>query len=297
MRVEERLSSINAETNLYLVLGNPVRHSLSPVIHNAGFEALKVNSLYLASEVSEEQIAEAIEGLKVLGIAGANITSPFKEAVIPYLDSITDVAEMLRSVNTIVNSNGRLVGYSTDGAGFISALEHLAPDYDFNSPATIVGAGGAARAVAYALAEKGVEEFNLINRSRARADLLHKLLIDNFSLECSVHSLESPGLDSLINKSSLIVYTLPTDSLEFISALQNRYPQKAPADRTIMIDLRYSPSVTEVMKQFIKAGGRAFNGSEMLFGQALYAFELFTGLSAPVEAMRQAYNKALEKGD
>ncbi len=281
---------IDAKTKLYLLIGKPVGHSLSPALHNAAFKALNLNCAYLAAPVETDSIAEAISGFRALNIAGANVTSPHKEAVIAHLDQVSEEAKTLSSVNTIINNNGKLTGLSTDGTGFIRAVVDSVKNIQTSQPVMVVGAGGAARAVAYSLAVKGVEELFLINRSLNRAQALAEILFSKTPLKkCYIESSETTDFTNMLKKCPLVIYTLPLDLPGFSGALQKI---KALPPESCLFDLRYSPSVTAVMQEYEKAGGRSFNGIGMLFWQAAEAFKLFTGRDAPLQVMRRALNSS-----
>ncbi len=278
--------NINAQTRLCLLLGKPVNHSLSPALHNAGFRALGLNYAYLAAEVGEEMVGDAVKGLKALSVAGANVTTPFKKAVIPFLDSISEQAGVIQSVNTIVNRNGNLFGTSTDGPGFYNFLKESAPEFNLDQPAMLVGAGGAARAVAYTLAHEGISELYVVNRSPGKAEELAGTLEAATPLKsCSTLSLDIEQLQPVIKRCRLFIYSLPLDSKEFMGALVK---SGLPFEESLVCDLRYSPAETAVMELFASMGGRSFNGLGMLLGQAALSFELFTGQKAPAVEMKQA---------
>jgi shikimate dehydrogenase len=277
--------NIDAKTKLYLLIGKPVRHSLSPVLHNAAFKALKLNCVYLAAPVEADSVSDALNGFRALNIAGANVTSPHKEAVIAHLDQVSDEARALSSVNTILNNNGKLTGMSTDGIGFIKALENTFKNLQVSQPVMIVGAGGAARAVAYSLALKGAEEIFLVNRSLSRAQALADILLNKTQLnKCHLESTETADFKGLLKHCRLVIYTLPVDLPVFAGALQK---VKVLKPESCLFDLRYKPHVTAVMQAFEKAGGTSVNGSEMLFWQAVEAFKIFTGKDAPLQVMRR----------
>lgn len=282
--------AIDANTKLYLLIGNPVEHSLSPALHNAAFKALNLNCVYLAAPVEAGSVAAAINGFRALSIAGANVTSPYKEVVIAHLDRVSDEAKALNSVNTIINNKGMLTGLSTDGAGFTRAVEDSIDHYHPSMPVLLVGAGGAARAVAFSLAVKGAEEITIVNRSLTRAQALADILLSRTPLKkCQLKSSETADFKELLNHYRLVVYTLPLDLPRFTEALQGL---KALPAQSCLFDLRYSPSVTEVMQRFENAGGSVFNGSGMLFWQAVEAFKLFTGRDAPLQVMRKALHRS-----
>ncbi len=276
----------DARTRLYMLFGKPVSHSLSPALHNAGFRALNLNCIYLACPVEPDMVEAAISGIKALSAGGANVTSPHKEAVIGHLDEISAEAEAINSVNTIINRDDKLYGASTDGPGFIKALQEWEPGAEKARPALIVGAGGAARAAAYALAEESKGGIYIANRSLDRAQAVTEMLRRRTQSERYVSvSLEAAELAIALAECRLIVYCLPHDAPEFINSLGGTGSGLAGK---LLYDLRYSPEKTAVMEAFEQAGGRTANGLEMLFWQAVYAFEHFTGRQAPVEDMRRA---------
>ncbi len=280
---------VDAKTRLYMLFGNPVSHSLSPALHNAGFQALKLNCIYLACPVEPDMVGAAVGGIKALAAGGANVTSPHKEAVIRHLDEVSAEAEAINSVNTIINRDGSLYGTSTDGPGFIKALQEWEPGAEKARPALVVGAGGAARAAAHALGEDGGGAVYIANRSPDKARAAAGMLRRWTSIEqCVSVSLEEAELERALTECRLVVYSLPHDAPELISALGGTGQSMAGK---LLYDLRYSPERTRVMEAFEQAGGRAANGLDMLFWQAVYAFELFTGRQAPVEAMRRVVEK------
>ncbi len=283
----------NAKTAYYFLLGNPVEHSLSPLIHNAGFQALGINAVYLAAPVEAADLGTAVKGLQALSAGGCNVTSPFKEAVIPYLDQVAEEAKAISSVNTIVNRQGSLYGTSTDGEGFYHALIKAAPDYSLENPVLLIGAGGSARAVAYTLAQKGLKELYLVNRSLEKAEKLAALLQEKTPLSiCHTLPLTGAGLKEALTACNLIAYSLPLDAGEVENAISE---EEFKGDGKLFFDLRYSPAETMVMKAAAGAGAITHNGLGLLFRQALLAFEQFTGRAAPEEQMELALKRYLEK--
>ncbi|MBW6464790.1 MAG: shikimate dehydrogenase [Bacillota bacterium] len=284
--------NIDAKTRLYLLIGNPVAHSLSPTLHNAAFKSLGMNSLYLAANVESAEVGAAVKGLKALSIGGANVTSPHKEAVLKYLDNLSTEAKLIKSVNTIVNNKGFLAGFTTDGSGFYRSLLESVDNYEPDWPVMIVGAGGAARAVAYAIANKAESEIYIVNRSVEKAKTLAEFLETSSPLKkCKVVDMEEKSIEIALNKCRLIIYSLPLDSPALIAALGNN---PGILSNSFLFDLRYNPARTKVMEAFERAGGRSFNGLGMLFWQAAEAFELFTGEQAPLENMKKAIALQIE---
>lgn len=276
----------DARTSLYLLLGNPVDHSLSPAIHNSAFRVQGVNSIYLASEIEHGNLNAVLQGIKALSIAGANVTYPFKEAVVEYLDSISIEAESVNAVNTIINRNGELHGEITDGEGFFASLKEIFPAYEQNSRVAIIGAGGACRSAAYTLADRGAERISIYNRTVDKAESLSDLLTSKTAVGSSFYyPLEKELLKEALGEHSLIIYGLPFDSELFMESVR-----ESPLidENTLIYDLRYNPYQTKVMELFKAEGGRSSNGLGMLLWQAVYAYELFTGRTAPVEVMKKA---------
>jgi len=277
---------IDARTRFYLLLGNPVEHSLSPPMHNAAFAALSLNCVYLACPVDNERIGAAVEGMKALSTAGANVTAPFKEDVIPHLDSISPESERVQSVNTIINRDGMLYGATTDGEGFYHYLGQVDPSYSPGQTVMVVGAGGAARAVAYILAQKGAGEIIIANRSESRGRSLSELLSEKTPLQnCSYISLDGWSMGEALARCKLVVYSLPFDGPEFSDALAKTAGLNS---NQLLLDLRYKPERTGIMTEFEQKGGCAYNGLGMLVWQAVKSFVMFTGQEAPVEAMQKA---------
>ncbi len=276
----------DAKTELFCLIGYPVDHSLSPRIHNAAFEALQLNSIYLACSVEPANLRAALEGMKALAIFGANVTSPHKEAVIPFLDSLSAEAEKIRSVNTIINRSGCLHGETTDGRGFYRAIEEAEAGYSAKRGVMVVGAGGAARAAAYSLACAGFERFFIFNRTEKKGQALSKLLgqVDSVNDSYSL-PLKKTEIGKALVECGLVIYTLPHDEPEFKAAL---FTSNDLSEEKYLFDLRYNPQKSTVMDSFMQKGGRAFNGLGMLFWQAVNSFELFTGQKAPLQIMRRA---------
>jgi len=284
---------IDGQTRLYILIGNPVAHSLSPLLYNAAFAACRMNAIYVACPVEPEHVGEAIEGLRALNIAGVNVTSPHKETVMAYLDQISGEAALVRSVNTIVNRAGKMVGETTDGRGFMADLGERAPSVKPGDSVLLIGAGGAARAVAFALVQNGFHELYIANRTVGRGRFLADIL------QCSVHEahcrvigLGQEELRDALNACRLLVYCLTVD-LEPVKAVLED-PASSLVDK-VFYDLRYSPAVSETAALFRNRGGIAINGRGMLYHQAISAFELFTEQRAPAEEMLTAYRKAHER--
>lgn len=279
---------INSETKLLGLIGNPVKHSLSPVIHNTAIKVHGLNLVYLALPVEPLYLEAALKGMAAIGFKGFNVTIPHKEAVLPFLDSISSEGKMIGAINTVVINQGKLRGYNTDGIGFIRALEEKQID-PTGMNILILGAGGAAKAVAVALALRGAGSIVIGNRSFSRAQELAEK-IAAMGTNASAQPLERlkkaatfSGIDLLVNTTP--VGMNPEDRLLI--------PVEALPRECVVCDLVYGPQKSRLLREAGKGGHTAVDGSAMLLHQGAAAFSLFTGLEPPLAEMRQALHVAL----
>lgn len=271
---------ITARTRLVALLGYPVEHSLSPDMHNSAFERMGLDYCYLALPVKPELLRHAVEGLRAMDFAGANVTVPHKEAVMPMLDLVESEASFIGAVNTVVNRDGKLTGHNTDGRGFMKSLAEEGVDVE-NKKIIIVGSGGAARAISYYLSEKA-SEVRLFDIDREKAARLAGDLSINRKNVAHVDSLE--GLDDM----DIVINATPmglkeSDPLPFeISGLGPGHT---------VVDLIYRE--TRLLGDASRMGARTLNGLGMLLWQGVLASELWTGQTPPHEVMREALLKGL----
>ncbi len=275
---------IDSDAKLIALIGDPVAHSVSPAMHNAAFQTLGLNYSYLAFRVSVAGLRDAIAGLRGLGLRGANVTIPHKTAVIPLLDEVDAKARRIGAVNTIVNVGGRLVGYNTDGLGFLTALKNHGFDPK-GQKAVVLGAGGAARAVVFALRDAGAS-VSIINRTFASAQELAA------ETGTAAFEMTEAGFNTALAGPSLAVNTTsvgmsPDDGSPPLPA-HLLYPGLT------VFDTVYRPRQTRLLKEAAAAGCRIIGGLEMLVEQGALAFELWTGEAAPRDVMRRAATEALE---
>lgn len=258
-------------------------------MHNAAFRAAGVEGCYALLPVHPARVSEAVSGLRALGFRGANVTVPHKQAVIPWLDDLTPEARAIGAVNTIiVEEDGRLIGTNTDAAGFLSDLEELGvlSKVASTDAALVLGAGGSARAVAYALAARGIPVRVLARRLEQAHDLATSLapyLPQPSALTAHPWS----QLAELGPRAGLVVNCTPVGMSPNVDA--SPWPDDLPfRPGQIVYDLVYSPRHTRLMAQAEAAGARAWNGLGMLVQQGARAWELWTGRPAPVQIMRAA---------
>lgn len=279
---------ISAHTRLAAVIGDPIRHSLSPTLLNAAFAATGLDWAYLALEVSEGQAPEALNAMRSLGIAGLSVTMPLKSAVAAAVDRCSSEAASLKSVNCVVVEGDHLVGYNTDGAGFLNGLVHDTGLDVRGRTAVVLGAGGAARAVVSALAEVGASQVAVVNRTGDRA-------IAAAALAGSAGLAVAPGevsktlasADLVVNATSVGMGQLGDGSKVFPID-----PSLVPVG-AVAVDLIYDPVETPWMASLRDRGVEVHGGLSMLIFQAARAFTLWTGVEAPVAIMEIAAREAL----
>ncbi len=281
---------INGKSRVCAIIGNPVDHSLSPVMHNAAFKELRLNLVYVAFTVNSRELKTAILGAKSLGLQGLNITMPHKHVAMNYLDEVDVTAKSVGAVNTVLFNNGKLIGYNTDGKGAISALQENGV-YTEEKKMILLGAGGAAKAIAYQ-ASQNLDELVILNRNPEKAKKLAESL-KNFgakmksgTLSHEIMKKEMPTTDILVNATSLGMHPnsncspVPSDILR--------------SDLCVM-DIIYNPLDTQLTKDAKAKGAKVVSGLEMLIYQGAIAFEIWTKCPAPIEVMRKAALKELKK--
>jgi shikimate dehydrogenase len=266
---------------VYGVIGNPIGHSLSPVMFEAAFKELNIDATYVAFEVKENQLKQAIDGVRSLGISGLNVTIPHKVAVMEFLDEIDPLAKQLGAVNTIVHEDNKLIGYNTDGEGYLEALLPVLPKPLKEMRVLILGAGGAAQGVALTMAIYGVKEMCISNRTVSKAEELAKecsSLTSASSLPIRLAQARLTEFDLIINTTS-IGMTPNVDQMPLSLGMIAR--------GAVVSDLIYTPSKTRWLKDAEQRGAIIQNGLEMFVNQGAIAFEKWTGEVAPRKVMKK----------
>lgn len=271
-----------AHTRVAGVIGSPVRHSLSPAMHNAAFRELDLDWVYVAFEVAPDSLAAAFDGVRALGIGGLSVTIPHKGAALAAVDEATATAAAVGAVNTVVSrTDGSLLGDNTDGSGFLASLEEERFDPSGRICA-VIGAGGAARAVVYALAGAGAAEVIVVNRTRERGE----------SAAALAGAAGRVGTATDLAQVDLIVNATPL-------GLAGSGGEELPVDPRLvgpgqlLVDLIPNPAMTPLMRGASDNGARVAGGLGMLVHQGAAAFELWTGRPAPIAVMRAAAATAL----
>ena len=274
---------IDAQTELYGVIGNPIQHSLSPMIHNGAFERLGRNAVYLAFEVKD--LEEALRGIRGLGVRGVSVTIPFKTEVIPFLDKVEGLAKKIGAVNTIVNRGGKLIGYNTDCDGALEALEEKINLK--RKRVLLLGAGGAARAIGFGL--KGRDcQLIVSNRSRKRGETLSRELKCHFLPMSSLFELAAGELeaDILINATSVGMYPRQRET---------PFPKRLFKEGMMVMDIVYQPLQTRLLREANARRCLTINGLEMLVRQGVAQLMIWTGRRPDLKQIRDELYKALKK--
>jgi len=265
-------------TRLAAVIGEPVRHSLSPTLMNAAFEAVGLDWTYVALEVGHSRLPDALVGARALGIAGLSVTMPHKESAAACADLLSPTAERLGAVNCLVNDNGVLTGHNTDGEGFVRSLAHGFGFEPIGKRCVVFGAGGSARSIILALADAGASEIVVVNRTLGRAERAAALAGDRGE----VVSAEGVGsdlaaADLVVNATSIGMGQPAADDVLFDGSILH--------EGQLLVDIVYKPLETPLLATARRSGATVANGVAMLAHQAAVQFELWTGVQAPIDVM------------
>lgn len=284
--------NISGRTKVCALIGDPVKHSLSPIIQNAAFRHLDLDYVYVVFNVKADNLRDAIYGVKALGMHGLNVTMPHKTAIIRYLDELDETARKTGSVNTILNRNGVLIGYTTDGLGALNALKSAGID-PLDKKIVILGAGGASRSISFTLAEHA-SELVILNRTFNKAKDLKDIICKTLGGKVKVRSapltnenlgVELADADILINATSV-----------GMKPNENETPVKQIYLRRdlVVFDLVYEPLQTRLLKEAKSVGAKVVDGLSMLVHQGAMSFEIWTGMRAPVDVMMEAALRAIQ---
>jgi len=284
-RIINNMSRINGKTEILAVFGDPIAHSLSPVMHNAAFQALGWNAVYIPCRVLPEYLPQAVEGIRAMGYRGANITIPHKQSVISCLDEVVGDAVLSGSVNTIIHRDGKLLGTSTDGIGLIRSLQEDGACEVAGKNVLLLGAGGSAAALVFRLIQSGIGSLTLVNRDPERALRLKAKLQETTGFQVHIASLaelerlEWGGYDLLINTTSVGLH----DDQTLVSP---RFLNPS----MLVYDIVYKPGDTRLIRDARERGCRTVNGISLLLYQGAESFRWWFGEEPPLAVMREALN-------
>ena len=275
---------ITGKTRVCALFGDPVEHTMSPVMHNAAFHKLQLDYVYVPFRVSKEELGKAVAGVRAMNLRGFNVTIPHKIAVIPFLDKLDVMSQKLGAVNTVVNDRGIMTGYNTDSTGFLQSLleKEIEPK---EKRITILGAGGSARAIAIILADRGAQ-LTILNRHLERARELAK----DISQNVKALTLNDENLSAVMANTEILINCTSV-------GMQKENETPAPARllrrNLVVVDIVYNPIETRLLREAKSVGAITVNGVDMLAWQGAQGFEKWTGLKPPVELMRKEAIKAL----
>lgn len=275
---------ISGKTRICGVIGDPIEHTLSPVMHNAAFKHLGLDFAYLAFRVEKAELKNAIKGMRSLGIHGLNVTMPHKVKVIKYLDNVDSAVNFIGAANTILNDAGKLLGFNTDGIGAIRALEENAVKI-VGKRMLLLGAGGAAKAIAFSAAEY-LDELVILNRNFGKAKRIAEILRRNFNKKIIADALSQNNIKEHLKNSDILINATPVgmhpNENQSLVAMEWLRPD------IYVMDIIYDPVETKLLKDAKKIGAKVISGIEMLIHQGAASFEIWTGQQAPIKIMKEA---------
>jgi len=282
-------AGLDSRTVMYGVFGDPIGHSKSPLMLNAAFAAVGLNAAYAAFHIKPGTLRDAVNGIRALGFRGVNVTIPHKLEVMDYLDEIDEGARAIGAVNTIVNDGGTLRGFNTDGIGYVRSLKEETGIQLKGKRVLLLGAGGASRGIAYALAKEGISELSVANRTEERAAELAEAM----KHYTDTRSLGMDRVKELVARVDVIINTT--------SAGMHPAVEETPMDPSLLhdglllSDLIYNPRITRFLKEGEARGAAIHSGLGMFIYQGAYAFEYWTGQDAPVAVMREVVEGSLKE--
>lgn len=276
---------INGKTEIYGLIGYPVRHTFSPLMHNEAFQTLGINAVYLPFEVRPEALGPVMNCVNALGVRGLNVTVPHKEKVIKYLDEIDKEAALIGAVNTIIIKEGRLKGYNTDGKGFVRSLQEESGMPPKGKRFFIMGAGGASRAISFSLALEGAGRIVLADEAADKALDLAKALSKNTSCDVIALKKDDKAIREILLNSDVFINATPC-------GMKPHDPKVVDPDflhkNLLVYDIVYNPRTTTLLRDARNKGAKTANGIGMLLNQGALSFSLWTGRKAPVHVMKKA---------
>jgi shikimate dehydrogenase len=280
---------ITGKTSVFGIIGDPVEHSLSPGMHNAAFDSVGLDHIYVPFNVKTEELEDAINGARAMGIRGLNITIPHKTEIIKYLDYLDIAAGLIGAVNTIEFGENGAVGHNTDGIGAIRAIEEVTPVKE--KKIMVLGAGGAARAISFQLLLSEAENLVISNRTIEKAQELKDDLVEKLDQEVIITDLGS-DLKKELEDTDILINTTPIGMYPNIN-----HKPLVTADmmhkELIVNDIVYNPLKTGLIMEAEKAGAKTISGIKMLMYQGIESFRIWTGIEPPIEIFQNALLKEM----
>ena len=282
---------LSGKTKVCGIIGDPIGHTMSPLMHNAAFTKMGIDYLYVPFRVKKEELSQAIAGMRALNIRGLNVTIPHKVAIMPLLDKLDGLAERIGAVNTVVNDDGVLTGYNSDASGFLQALRAGGVE-PAGKKVVVLGAGGASRAISFTLAERGAH-LVILNRQLelAWAEELAGQISQAFEMKAEALKLDEENLSSVLAGADVLVNATSVGMSPDI--YETPVPGKLLKSSLVVFDIVYNPLKTKLLEEAEAVGAKTISGLDMFVWQGALPFELWTGLKAPVELMREEVMKVL----
>ena len=281
---------ITGKTKIVGVIGDPVEHSRSPQMHNAAFEELGLNYVYVPFHIPPDALPAAIEGFKAINVVGLNVTIPHKQAVIPFLDEVSRDVELIGAVNTLTFQKGRIKGDNTDGLGFLEGMRETGFELTQGESALVIGAGGSARAVIVALTSIGLETIFVANRTTSKAIKLAEDLSDTIGTSIHGIGLDDAQLADIVDRVALVVNTA---SVGMDISRPPLIHTEWLRPQTAVYDIVYTPPETRLLLEAAERGCHTIQGLGMLVHQGAIAFEKWTKTAPPVKTMKQVLQQSL----
>jgi len=270
----------------FAVIGDPIEHSMSPAMHNQWFSEENLDAAYLPIHVLSEQLEEAISSLKMLGASGWNVTIPHKTSIIPYLDELDTMAEKMGAVNTVVRqADGKLKGYNTDGLGFVRSLEEAIGDAHRDGRVLLIGAGGAARGIAFALKHTGYQTITIANRTVANAEQICK------ELGSSANAISLKEAEATLGDYDILIQTTPAGLKN--GTLQLPFELDQLSTKAIVADIVYNPLMTPFLQAAEQRGATVVTGLGMFVHQGALAFNYWLGQFPNTTSMKESLTEQL----
>jgi len=294
MKIEDKISG---KTKIIGIIGNPVEHSISPQIQNTISRCMGINAVYIPFRVDEDELESAVKGVRALNITGFNVTKPFKNQIMKYIDTVSNDALLMGAINCVKNVNGRLYGYNTDAEGFYRSFTKQTGTGFIDKSITLLGAGGAARAIAVKIAAEGAKRISIINRTLSKACDIAEIVNNNFGRITDIYELKDAGAEYALKQSDIVINTTSAGMYPDIDG--------SPLDESIrfrsnqiIYDIIYNPPKTRFLANAQKTGALAVNGSLMLLYQGVYAYEIWMDIKLPqhiLDELSVAFSNYLKK--
>lgn len=273
MILEDRISG---KTKVICLIGNPVEHSMSPLLHNTVSREVGIDITYTAFKVESNELSEAVKGLKALNVIGFNVTVPYKKEIMKFLDENSKNALLVGAVNTVKIMDGRLYGYNTDADGFLRSYKDETGEGLNAKTVVILGAGGASRAVAVKAAMDGASEIHIINRTLSKALEIAEVINNNIRKCAYIHSSEKTEALDILKMADVIINCTTLGMYPDID--ESPLPCGLFNNKQVVCDIVYNPTKTKLLSDAEKAGAKIMNGLGMLFYQGISAYEIWTGI-------------------